>query len=467
VSAKPEPEFYHNDFNNFSRMDTILTVTELTQHIRSLLEASFGFLWVTGEISNCRQPSSGHVYFTLKDENSRIRAVFFRQSLKNIGFSLEDGMNIVCRGRVAVYQQRGEYQLVLDAAEPRGVGALQIAFEQLKKKLDEEGLFDPSRKKKLPFLPRRIGIVTSSTGAAIRDILNITKRRFPSVNILIASVRVQGVDAPPEICEAITLLNTIDDVDVIIVSRGGGSLEDLFPFNDERVARSIAASAIPVVSAVGHEIDFTIADFAADLRAPTPSAAAELVVPSRTKTIEIIHTLRNRLMLSHRLMRDRLKERIIHNRERIHDPKRLIDDLRITIDDLSDHLTDSIHHGVDVRKMSLSHSMSMLKVLSPVTRVTKELLRLDVMMKNMTAAVERLCDAAKKRLQNDMAVLDILSPLAVLRRGYGIVTKLPDHTIIRDIKTVASGDCVYITVSSGGFTAEITEISGRESEWEK
>lgn len=440
-------------------MDTILSVTELTQHIRSLLEGGFGFLWVTGEISNLRQPSSGHMYFTLKDEHSQIRAVFFRQSLRNIGFKLEDGMNIVCRGRLTVYQQRGEYQLVLDAAEPRGVGALQLAFEQLKKKLEEEGLFDPARKKELPFLPRCVGIVTSPTGAAIRDILNITKRRFSSINILIAPVRVQGMEAPPEICEAITRLNTIDDVDVIIVTRGGGSLEDLFPFNDERVARTIADSSVPVVSAVGHEIDFTIADFVADLRAPTPSAAAELVVPSRTTMVENIRVLRERLIHDHRVMRDRWNERIVRNYEMIHTPKRVIDDLRITIDDLSDKLAVAIRHDVDVRKTHLSHIVAVLKIINPVTRIAGEAVKLDIMLKNMITAIKRLCDDAQKGLQKNMALLDILSPLSVLRRGYGIVRKLPDHTIVRNIETITAGDCVAVTVSSGAFKAEVTEIS--------
>ncbi|HOP36102.1 MAG TPA: exodeoxyribonuclease VII large subunit, partial [Syntrophales bacterium] len=259
----------------------VLTVTELTEEIRSLLEDTFGFLWVAGEVSNLRRPSSGHVYFTLKDEKAQVRAVLFRQSSARLGFDLEDGMEVLCRGRVSVYSPRGEYQIIVDAAEPRGLGALQRAFEALKKRLEAEGLFDAALKKAIPFLPRRIGVVTSPSGAAVRDILNITGRRFPSVDILIAPVRVQGDEAPPEICDAIALLNEHRLVDVIILARGGGSLEDLFPFNDERVARAVRASRVPVISAVGHEIDFTIADFAADLRAPTPSAAAELVVPMR------------------------------------------------------------------------------------------------------------------------------------------------------------------------------------------
>ncbi|MBN2687915.1 MAG: exodeoxyribonuclease VII large subunit [Deltaproteobacteria bacterium] len=446
-------------------MDTILTVTELTQHIRSLLEGSFGFLWVTGEISNCRQPGSGHAYFTLKDETSQIRAVFFRQSLKNIGFKLEDGMNIVCRGRLTVYQQRGEYQLVLDAAEPRGIGALQMAFEQLKKKLSDEGLFDPLRKKKLPVLPRRIGVVTSPTGAAIRDILNITKRRFASVSILIAPVRVQGVEAPPEICEALSLLNSMSDVDVIIVTRGGGSLEDLFPFNDERVARAIAASVIPVVSAVGHEIDFTIADFVADLRAPTPSAAAELVVPSKTALSDAIGGLRERLIRGHRIRRDRLREKIIHLGERMPDPRRVIDDLRITVDDLSDSLADGMLGGVNARRTNLSHVFSLLRILNPATGIANKLLRRDALVKQMTASMRGLCDGAGKRMQKNMALLDMLSPLAVLRRGYGIVRQLPGGMIIRNINTVGVGDTIRVTVSSGALTAKITHTYPGEGEW--
>jgi exodeoxyribonuclease VII large subunit len=440
-------------------MDTILTVTELTQYVKALLESSFGFLWVTGEISNLRRPRSGHAYFTLKDEHSQIRAVFFRQSLNNVGFDLEDGMSIVCRGRLTVYQPRGDYQLILDAAEPRGLGALQLAFEQLKKKLEEEGLFDPSRKKPLPFLPRRIGIVTSSTGAAVRDILNITGRRFPSIDILIAPVRVQGVEAPPEICEAISALNTIDDIDVIIVTRGGGSLEDLFPFNDERVARAIFGSKVPVISAVGHEIDYTIADFVADLRAPTPSAAAELVVPMKRELMDTITTLQERMVNSHRRTKDQLRDKVVDLRERLQDPKRGMDDLRIHIDDLCEKLSNSLRSGLEGRKNQISHVTGLLKVMNPAARIHNELLKLDILRKNMIAAIERRVDTAKVRLQRDMAQLDMLSPLAVLERGYGIVRKVPDGQVIRDVLTIAVGDQVHVTVSSGAFDAEITHVS--------
>jgi len=276
-------------------MKEVLSVTELTLRIKFLLESSFETFWVEGEISNLRRPGSGHIYFTLKDEKSQVRAVIFRPALKSIRFDLEDGMQVILRARLNVYEPRGEYQLIADAAEPKGLGALQKAFEQLKIRLQEEGLFDPVHKKPIPFLPRKIGVITSPSGAVIRDILTITRRRFPSIDILIAPVRVQGMEASQEIVEAIADMNAHGKADVIILARGGGSLEDLAPFNDERVARAIFNSRIPVISAVGHEIDFTIADFVADLRAPTPSAAAELVVPIRRELRDSLNDLRQRM----------------------------------------------------------------------------------------------------------------------------------------------------------------------------
>lgn len=267
----------------------ILSVTQLTENLKSVLEANFSTFWVEGEISNLRRPASGHLYFTLKDELSQVRAVIFRLTAAMLRFNIEDGMHIVCRARLTVYQARGEYQLIIDVAEPLGVGALQIAFEQLKARLGAEGLFSEVHKKPVPFIPRRVGVVTSPSGAVIRDILNITRRRFDSVDILVAPVKVQGPEAPQEIVRAISALHSCPGVDVIILARGGGSIEDLAAFNDERVARAIFAAGIPVISAVGHEVDFTISDFIADLRAPTPSAAAELAVPLRKDLCDIVN----------------------------------------------------------------------------------------------------------------------------------------------------------------------------------
>ena len=280
-------------------MEEILTVSQLNNNIKFLLEETFDVVLVEGEVSNLRRPQSGHVYFTLKDEKSQIKAVFFRQFggyERRNSFELEEGLKVLCRARLNVYLPRGEYQLVVESVEPLGVGALQKAFEQLKAKLFAEGLFDEQYKKPLPFLPEKIGVITSPTGAVIRDILNITKRRFPAADILIAPVRVQGNEAAGEIIQALRNLQSYGNVDVIIIARGGGSLEDMAPFNDEALAREIFRSSIPVVSAVGHETDFTICDFVADLRAPTPSAAAELILPERMELISKINTLKQRMI---------------------------------------------------------------------------------------------------------------------------------------------------------------------------
>ncbi|MBN1587017.1 MAG: exodeoxyribonuclease VII large subunit, partial [Candidatus Omnitrophica bacterium] len=254
-----------------------LTVSELTRQVKQLLEEIYPRVWVVGEISNLRTPASGHMYFTLKDEGAELACVFFKFASQRLKFKLEDGLQVVLRGSVTVYERQGKYQLKVDTAEPKGAGALQLAFEQLKKKLAAEGLFDPEHKKPVPWLPKRIGVVTSPTGAAIRDILHVLARRMPGMDVLIAPVRVQGEEAAPEIAAAIRVMNALKNVDVLIVGRGGGSLEDLWCFNEEIVARAIYESELPVISAVGHEIDWTIADMVADVRAPTPSAAAEIV----------------------------------------------------------------------------------------------------------------------------------------------------------------------------------------------
>ena len=333
-------------------MKEILTVTLLNDRIKVLLEESFESVWVEGEVSNLRRPASGHTYFTLKDSSSQIRAVIFRSALpRKAGgrFDLEEGMGIICRARLTVYQPRGEYQLIVEVVEPRGVGALQKAFEQLKARLAAEGIFDLARKRPIPFLPRRIGVVTSPSGAVIRDILTITRRRCPSVDILIAPVRVQGEEAPREIIGAIATLQAVGEVDVIILARGGGSLEDLAPFNDEGVARAIYGCAIPVISAVGHETDFTIADFCADLRAPTPSAAAELAVPMRRDLAAALDGLSLRINGCLRRIMERFCERIEAAERRLFDPRRRIADLRMTVDEKWERLKNICAGRLDIR----------------------------------------------------------------------------------------------------------------------
>ena len=391
----------------------ILSISELTQLIKFQLEQSFDYLWVEGEISNFRIPSSGHFYFTLKDEKSQIRAVMFRSQNRTLEFSPEDGLSVICRGRLNVYETRGEYQLILDYLEPKGLGALQLAFEQLKQRLAQEGLFDPDHKKPLPQLPRKIGIVTSPTGAAIRDILNIIERRFANVGILIYPVKVQGEGAAQEIATALQELNQMPEIDVVILARGGGSIEDLWPFNEEVVARAIYHSEIPVISAVGHEVDFTIADFVADLRAPTPSAAAELVVRNKDDLIYNLNTVYVRLKNSIRKIYEFNLSRFAFLQKRMPDPRKMIPGLRLTIDEYGDRIAFYVSNAVKIKK---------------------------------------------EKIEGMMGRLDALSPLNVLKRGYSITRTMPDLKVVRDAKQLASGDKINVRLFKGEFMCRVEEV---------
>jgi exodeoxyribonuclease VII large subunit len=441
----------------------ILSVSALNDRIKALLEEGFALVWVEGEVSNIRRPASGHVYFTLKDAKSQIRAVIFRSPFGRIGnrtsgFELEDGMSIVCRARLTVYPPRGEYQIIIDAVEPKGLGALQKAFEQLKARLEAEGLFDQSRKKPLPFLPSRIGVVTSPSGAVIRDILTVTRRRFPSVDILIAPVRVQGTEAQAEIIQALGDLQFVQGVDVIIIARGGGSLEDLAPFNTEGVARAIARSRIPVVSAIGHETDFTIADFTADLRAATPSAAAELTVPLRAELMETLQSLHFRINRYLRQAMERLRERITNLSQRLRDPKRRLTDIRIALDDNVDRMRMTLSHLGEVRRQELINLIVRLEHLNPQARIVQWFEKTEGLGKKLRAARERQDQQWKNRVRSSIALLDSLSPLSILNRGYSITRRLPDGLILRDTSEVLTGQEVDIRLSAGNLQATITDI---------
>jgi exodeoxyribonuclease VII large subunit len=364
-------QFPVSSFNMENTEQRVYSVSELTKAIKGELEEQFTNIWVEGEISNLATPQSGHTYFTLKDESSQIRVVLFKSAGKLLKFQLEHGLKILARGAISVYAPRGEYQLIINYVEPRGAGALQLAFEQLKKRLAEEGLFDQKFKKPLPMLPHKIGVVTSPTGAAIRDILNIVTRRFANVQILIAPVRVQGAEAPGEIVRAIEMLNRLPDVDVLIVGRGGGSLEDLWAFNDEAVARSIFASRIPVISAVGHEIDYTIADFVADLRAPTPSAAAELVVQNKENLIYTVQTLNTRLQNTLVNFISRLKERIQQYTLRLEDPRKRISELQQWLDENQHRMLTLFRHYLEKQRYQLGTSVGKLNNLNPLTLLAR------------------------------------------------------------------------------------------------
>ncbi len=450
-------------------MRDILTVSKLNERIKSLLEEGFAVVWVEGEVSNLRRPASGHIYFTLKDAKSQIRAVIFRNPLarswgRTSGFEVEEGMSVVCRARLTVYPPRGEYQLVIDAVEPRGLGVLQKAFEQLKVRLEAEGLFAAVRKKPLPFLPARIGVVTSPTGAVIRDILTVTRRRFPSVDVLIAPVRVQGTEAPAEIIRALGDLQIAQGVDVIILARGGGSLEDLAPFNDEGVARAIARSRIPVISAVGHETDFTIADFTADLRAATPSAAAELAVPLRAELMESIETLRLRLIRYRRRETERLRERLAGLSGRLRDPKRRLADIRIALDDNVERMRISLGHLRAIRRQEWLNLAARLERLNPRLRIIAGRTLLGALGKALSAVREKQAEQRKSRVGSAIALLDSLSPLAVLRRGYTITRRLPDGLILRRAEDVVAGQEVAILLAAGSLHAKITKIFKEQSD---
>ncbi|MCX5906018.1 MAG: exodeoxyribonuclease VII large subunit [Deltaproteobacteria bacterium] len=432
---------------------SIYSVSQLTLEVKSLLENHFAYLWVEGEISNLRIPSSGHLYFTLKDESSQIRGVMFRLQSRQLKFAPEDGLQIIVYGRVTVYEPRGEYQIVVEHMEPKGLGSLQLAFAQLKEKLAREGLFDPAHKKPLPFLPQKIGIVTSPTGAAIRDILQIINRRFANVHILLYPVRVQGTGAAQEIAQAIVGLNQIPDLDVIIVGRGGGSLEDLWAFNEEAVARAIFESRIPVISAVGHEIDFTLADFVADLRAPTPSAAAELVVRNKIELSQSLQSLENRLGLAASGTVEDLTERLSSLTHRLADPRKTLIDQRLHLDDLCSRLLNGLEQSNSRRGERLQSKWQHLLLLHPERRIAEHSQRLTQLWRQLSTSLRTTLHRNRQRAEGCMGKLHSLSPLAVLGRGYSIARLLPTREIIRQASRLKVHDPVSIKVHEGEFHA--------------
>ncbi|MBI5183344.1 MAG: exodeoxyribonuclease VII large subunit, partial [Nitrospinae bacterium] len=347
----------------------IYTVIELTSLIKEGLERDFYDVWVDGEISNLRVPSSGHIYFTLKDESSQLKVVLFRFHQGSIRFEPTNGMRVIIRGRISVYEPRGEYQLIAEDMEPRGAGALQIAFEQLKERLFKEGLFDKKYKKPIPVLPQRIGIVTSPTGAAIRDILRVIDRRFANIHILIYPVRVQGEGAGKEIAEGIRIMNTIPDIDVLIIGRGGGSLEDLWAFNEEIVARAIFDSNIPIISAVGHEIDYTISDFVADLRAPTPSAAAEMVVKNKESLVQRVDEINMRLIRSLQFIIKDKRDILTSHLKTLFllSPLKRVERIKETLFNLTQKLRSNIRYRVELLIRHLDGIMKRLNALNPLS----------------------------------------------------------------------------------------------------
>jgi exodeoxyribonuclease VII large subunit len=436
----------------------ILTVSELTQEIKNILDLKFSDIWIEGEISNLRIPPSGHIYFTLKDDFSQIRAVLFKMQARTLRFVLQDGLHVVCRGRVSVYERRGEYQLILEEVEPKGIGALQLAFLQLKDRLEKEGLFAPAHKKPIPMVPQTIGIVTSPTGAVIRDMLHIIHRRFENVHILLHPVRVQGEGASLEIAKAIEDFNKRMNVDVIIVGRGGGSLEDLWSFNEEIVVRAIYHSKIPIVSAVGHETDYTISDFVADLRAPTPSAAAELVVREKREIKNTLHYLEERLenQILQTLQENRTN--LSHLKKMLTDPRKKIEEYFLRTDDLVNRfriLTSWILKRKRERSLHLSERLSLQ---NPIQRVKNLRLAISEIGKRLGQTMRYSVEIQRQKVEGIFGKLGSLSPLSILQRGYSITRKFPSLQILRDAAHIREGDKVEVRLHKGTLLCGVEKV---------
>jgi len=402
--------------DNFLTWDVppdVQTVAELTGRIRASLEDNFHNLWVVGEISGLARPRSGHMYLTLKDDKAQLGAVMWRGTAERVRFNLEDGLEVLAFGSITVYEPRGRYQMIISRIRPRGIGALQLAFEQLKKKLEKEGLFDPAHKKLLPLIPGRIGIVTSATGAAIRDIIRQLDKRFPNFNALVVPVRVQGEAAAGEIAEAISYLNTRDDIDVMIVGRGGGSIEDLWPFNEEVVARAIYASRIPVISAVGHEVDITISDLVADVRALTPTAAGEIVVPDKS---------------------------ILHGQ----------------IDQLAARLRNSLVNRVDLARSQLAALAAATSLDRPVDIIRRHQQHIDELMMRMQATVSHRVEIEREQLGTFSGKLDALSPMGVLARAYSITLK--NGAALRSAAQVKAGERLETVLAKGRIESTVDAV---------
>lgn len=433
----------------------ILSVSQLNATARLLLEQSFNQVWIEGEISNLSQPSSGHSYFTLKDSNAQVRCALFRLHRQKLKFNLENGLQVLLRAEVSLYEARGDYQLIVSHAEPAGDGLLQRAFEALKKKLEAEGLFLEAHKKPIPKFPKQIGVITSATGAAIRDILQVLKRRFASIPVIIYPAQVQGERAASQLIQAIKIANERQECDVLILTRGGGSLEDLWPFNDEKLAYAIFKSDIPMVSAVGHEIDFTVADFVADMRAPTPSAAAELVSPNSQDYLHrltqfsqrITQLIRSTVQHAH-LQLTNLSKGLQHPGQRLKDQAQRLDLLEQAL--------------VLAQKNLLRHDQAQLNQLIIKFNAFKPILKIEQLKKDLlnfnhrlSLQIQHQLQKAEQQLKLFSNKLDAFSPLRTLERGYAIVTKTSDQSIVRNATQVKKGDIIDLRLAKDEIKARV------------
>lgn len=439
------PELFPTKTNGTKKLRHIYTVSEITRDIKLVLENTFAEVWVEGEVSGVNKIPTGTIFFTLKDDSSLLRCVMFASFAGNIKFEIKDGLNLICSGYIGVYEKEGKYQLYVREVEPKGIGGLQLALEQLKQKLEKEGLFSPSHKKPIPYLPSRIGVVTSLSGAAVRDILKVLDERFKDVHIIINPVRVQGEGAKEEIAQAIKDFNLLNQrlpqnqrIEVMIVGRGGGSIEDLWAFNEEIVARAIYNSGIPIISAVGHERDWTVADLVADLRAPTPSVAAELVIPKK----------------------EDLRE---EQDELIHDLKRVFLDITLnfqeTVDDLTNRLSLIMDHILELSTAYFNAAIKKLVLLNPAVLIPKYQERIMELARQIYLCMGYFIKLRQSEFTGALEKLSSLSPLNILSRGYSITFKLPRGDILKDTKFIEAGDTIKTRLAKGEILSQVTEVN--------
>ena len=439
---------------------TILSVAELTSRIKSVVESSFPFVWIRGEVSNFRIPASGHLYFTLKDESAQIAAVMFRGQARQARFVPEDGMSIVGLGRLSVYEARGSYQIILEYIEPAGIGALQIAFDKLKRRLSDQGLFEARHKKPLPFLPRKISLITSPSGAVVHDLITVISRRCPGVYLQILPVKVQGHGAEDEIVAAIALANERADADVIVLARGGGSLEDLQAFNSESVAIAIHRSRIPVVSAVGHETDVTIADFVADLRAPTPSVAGELVVPERIDLIRRCQAAHVALITSEIRLLKNFRNQVIKLTARLSNPRKIIQEHWVHLDDLTARLARLMLLNLRHESARLTGLSRRLAAASPRLLLRQHRSSHEASRQRLLTTMTILMKTKRAHAREWTLCMEALNPLAILRRGYSVTRTLPGLAVVTHPDQVGVGTEIETLVADGRL---LCTVKGKSS----
>lgn len=436
----------------------VLTVSQLNQRARLLLEDVFPQVWVEGELSNIARPASGHVYFTLKDRNAQVRCAIFRQQASRVRELLRDGLLVRVRGRVSLYEGRGDYQMILDSVEAAGDGALRLAFEALKTALQAEGLFSQERKRALPQYPQRVGVITSPSGAVLHDIVSVFARRAPHVQLTLVATAVQGREATAQIVRAIALADSAQ-YDALILARGGGSLEDLWCFNEEAVARAIADCQTPIVSAIGHETDVSISDFVADVRAPTPSAAAELLAPDRSELLDKLRNTERQLALRINETLTRKRTQLQHLRQRLRHPRERLEQHNQRLDDLSLRLQRAMQAVLQQRKQSYSHAQTRLSVQHPAEALANQQQRLNSLQQRLLRATELNLKHTKQHLYSVLQTLHVVSPLATLERGYSILSSPDQQQIIRSVEAVQPAQTLQARLADGYLTLQVQSIT--------